>query len=475
VVAGLSPSALVRVLDELLWTLRREGFPISTAEAIDVTRAVEAVGMEHRALVREAVASLVVQRARDRTRFDAAFEAFFSGHRGTLWERLNARGFEERELSALRALLAQLASGGLDSVGSLDTLLERGAELDRLLALANVAPAIDAHSGPQLGFQMHRLLGRIGSGRARQALGVLRARLVDALGARGAALADALADELEASDESVRAYVRRTHEARVAELERERRERRIETSPFASLTDTEIDEVRRAVRRFAERLRVASRVRRRHAMRGRIDPHRTLRLAFRTGGVPFTVARKDRRRDRPKLVLLCDISDSVRAAACFLLEFAYAAQELFERTRSFVFVSDLRETTRLFSREPVSVAIAEAWRGSVGHAGDNSNYGRMLRTFQERHLRDLDRRTTVVVLGDGRTNYHDAALEVLDRIRERARALIWLCTEPRGLWGQGDSAMARYAPRCTGVYEVARAADLERAARVLMIARETVR
>jgi uncharacterized protein with von Willebrand factor type A (vWA) domain len=162
------------------------------------------------------------------------------------------------------------------------------------------------------------------------------------------------------------------------------------------------------------------------------------------------------------------VSDSVRAAACFLLEFTYAAQELFERARSFVFVSDIGETTQLFAREPVRAAIAHAWGGGVVRAGDNSNYGRVLRTFEADHLRSIDRRTTVVILGDGRTNYHDAAPEVLDRIRGRARALLWLCPEPRGQWSEGDSAMTRYAPKCTAVYQVACAADLEHAVRAVL-------
>ena len=145
--------------------------------------------------------------------------------------------------------------------------------------------------------------------------------------------------------------------------------------------------------------------------------------------------------------------------------------ELFERARSFVFVSELGETTDLFAREPVRVAVARAWGGGVVRIGDNSNYGRVLRSFEQLHLRDLDRRTTVVILGDGRTNYHEASADVLDRIRERSRALLWLCPEPRGQWSQGDSAMAAYAPRCTAVHEVRCAADLERAARSLVLRR----
>ena len=189
---------------------------------------------------------------------------------------------------------------------------------------------------------------------------------------------------------------------------------------------------------------------------------------MRTGGAPLDIVRTRRRRNRPKLVVLCDVSDSVRAAAGFLLEFTYAAQELFDRTRTFVFVSDLGETTQLFDHEPVRVAIDRAWRGGVVPAGENSNYGRVLRAFEARHMREIDRATTVVVLGDGRTNYHDASPEVLGRIRARCRALVWLCPEPCGSWATGDSAMARYAPQCTAVHEVSCARDLERAARRLV-------
>jgi uncharacterized protein with von Willebrand factor type A (vWA) domain len=470
--ASPDPRALVRVFDELLWKLRREGFEISTAQAIDALRVVGALGLERRADVRDGIAALVVQRARDRVRFNTAFDDFFAGDPSraprTLWDRLAAQGFVEDEIDALRFILEQFAASGSAGAGPLATLVAGGSELDRLLSISGLSRAIDAYSGLQLGFQTHRVLGQLGAGRARQALAGLRALLVDALGARGGVLADALALELDRADDDVRAYVRGLHEARVAEVESERRQRRLQTTPFAALTDGEIDEVRRAVRRFAERLRGGARVRARHARRGPIDAHGTLRRALRTGGVPFDLVRKRRRRDRPKLMLLCDVSDSVRAAACFLLEFTYAAQELFERARSFVFVSDLGETTSLFARAPVRVAVAQAWGGAVVAASDNSNYGRVLRTFETRHLRELDRRTTVVVLGDGRTNHHDAAPDVLDRIRARARALIWLCPEPRGQWGQGDSAMARYAPHCTAVYEVRCASDLEAAARTLV-------
>jgi uncharacterized protein with von Willebrand factor type A (vWA) domain len=469
---AMDPRALVRVLDEFVWILRREGFEISTAQAIDIARAVVAVGFEREALVREAIACLVVRHPGERPRFDAVFGRFFAPApataRGTLWERLEARGFVALELEALRALLLQLAEARPDAVASFASLTDRGADLDRLLVQSQIARAVDAHSGLMLGYLAHRATREVGAAASREVLASLRPGLADALGARGLALADALVQELEGAEEEVRSFVKRTFEARVSEQELQRRNARADAVPFASLTDAQIEEVRRAVRRLAERLRGAARVRARRARKGRVDPHRTLRAALRTGGVPCVIARTVRRRDRPKVLVLCDISDSVRAAAGFLLEFTFAAQELFQRARSFVFVSELGETTQLFQREPVRVAIDRAWRGGIVHAGENSNYGRVLRAFEARYLRDVDRATTVVILGDGRTNYHDAAPEVLDRIRSRSRALLWLCPEPRGLWTTGDSAMTRYAPRCTAVHEVRCASDLERAARLLV-------
>jgi uncharacterized protein with von Willebrand factor type A (vWA) domain len=154
-----------------------------------------------------------------------------------------------------------------------------------------------------------------------------------------------------------------------------------------------------------------------------------------------------------------------------MLEFVHAAHELFDRTRSFVFVSELGETTELFTRESPSIALGHAYGGSIVSVHSNSNYGRALREFEERHLDELDRRTTVAILGDGRTNYHDDAAEVLDRIRDRAGALLWFTPESRSQWATGDSAMLRYAPKCTAVLQVRCARELEEAARELTMRR----
>src|SRR5262249_37881974 len=152
---------------------------------------------------------------------------------------------------------------------------------------------------------------------------------------RGELLSDALSAELDRTSEEVRAHVNHSFEAREAEKAKERENPNLATKDFTALKDAEVDEVRRALRVFVERLRGGQHVRERRARLGaRIDPHKTLRRALRTHGVPFVLVKKSKKPEKPRLVLLCDVSDSVRLAARFMLELTYVAQELWSKTRS---------------------------------------------------------------------------------------------------------------------------------------------
>lgn len=465
------PRAMLRVVDELLWTLRREGLVVSTAQAIEATRAAALVGFDDRERLMDALAATIVTRASDRARFERAFASYFGAEpRRDLFERLAAQGFSEGELGALRSAFASWVEAGTSADATALALFARGSELEQVLRMAGVVRA--AHSlasEMQLGFVTHRALRAAELPRARTRLSALRTGLVDALGARGDALADALARELDEAESDVRSHfaralVRRDEERRPVRATRE-------ATAFTALDPTEIEDVRRAVRRFAERLRGGASVRKRRARRGAVDPARTLRAAMRTGGVPLRLLHRARTRDKPRLVLLCDISDSVRVAAGFMLELVAAMHDLFDRTRSFVFVSDVAETTALFEALTPAAALAEAYAGTSAHAASNSNYGRALRNFEARFADQLDSRTTVVVLGDGRTNFQDDGEATLRRIRDKVRALYWFCPEAQSGWGTGDSAMLRYAPHCTRVLETRTARDLEEGARLLVRSR----
>ncbi len=461
--------AATRMIDEFLWSLRAAGFTIGTSQAIHAMRAASIVGLADRSRVQLALRALVVQRRRDLERFDTLFARYFgaTARRTTLYERLVQRGFSEEHVAAVSALLDDVAKRD-NAVQSVRPLFERGCALQQLLCLASNRRVMEL-AGNHLahGFVAHRVLEQMGAVRARDELALMRTALRDAFGDDVSdAIALALRDELDAAAGDVRAGVSEMFALEHREVPDD--EKSTETTEFAALTDAELDEARRAVREFARTLKGGARAREKRVRRGRIDPHKTLKRALMTGGVPFERISRARKRSKPALVLLCDVSDSVRAAARFMLEFVYAAQELFSRTRSFVFVSELAETTELFDTEPVSVALGRAYSGELIAVNSNSNYGRVFRDFEQRFAADLTRDMTVVVLGDGRTNYQAAGAELLGRIGQKVRSVIWLCPERPDRWGVGDSAMFEYARYCSQVLSVATVSELEVAARALV-------
>jgi uncharacterized protein with von Willebrand factor type A (vWA) domain len=208
-------------------------------------------------------------------------------------------------------------------------------------------------------------------------------------------------------------------------------------------------------------------VRSRHARRGSLDVRATLRKALATGGVPFEAAYRGKRARRPKLVLLCDVSDSVRASARFMLLFVHAVQRIFADARSFVFVSELADASAVFKRESAQRAVELAYGGSLVRVSDNSHYGRVWRRMRERHGDALDARTTLVVLGDGRTNHFDPGEQAFAELAARVERVLWLSPEPESAWRSGDSALPAYRPHCDQVLPVYDLASLKIAARAL--------
>lgn len=453
--ASAAPLGFSRVLAELVAVLRRAGLDVSPVEAIDVQRAAIAVGLGSREDLRAALRAVVVVRPEQIGEFDRSFDAFFRAEgvgQGTFFERLAAAGFKADELDALRGHLREAEAAGASGFGA---IAAGGGDLERLLQIAGRDAGLERmQSNLQIGFFAARLLEHAGLPKMESGLAQLRQALREALGERGDALADAVVAELERMRRAARTHVEETYRRRNADPYAELRKRQLETRAFSALDLEETESIELEVKRLAERLRGRQSVRRKRRRRGELDLRRTLRRAQSTGGVPFSPVLRRRRRDKPKLVILCDVSDSVRAAARFLLLFVYAVQELFAATRTFVFVSEIGETTTLFREHPVARAIQLAYGGTVIPVASNSNYGRALGAFVERYPTAIDRRTTVLIVGDGRNNYHDPNVAALRLLEGRAGRIVWLNPEARGAWGFGDSAMALYKKHCAEVHTV---------------------
>jgi hypothetical protein len=459
---------------EFAGVLRHGGVRVSPAEVADAVEAAAAVGLLDRASFRAAARATLVKRAADVPIFDRLFDLYFSGLGRVL------EGLEEGLLARLEAA-GRIDAAALDAVRrALSRLLEGMSPLARAVLegdAARVARLLraaaleldfsDLRTAPQLGFYGRRLLAGAGGAALARDLDALEAALgAEGLGAEARrAVAEQLALALRAVEEAARRYAEVEQRARA---ERGRREA-LSGTGFTRLSREQVVRTEVAVRRLAERLKARMVKRERSRRRGALAVRRTLRRNLGVGGVPAQLVFRQRRPERPDVVVLCDVSDSVRHVSRLMLLFLYTLQTLFTRVRSFVFVSELGEVTGAFREEKdVSRAADLATAGKVVSLAGNSNYGRALLAFHRDHLGAVTRRTTVIVIGDGRTNYHAPQDWVLGEIRRKARRVVWICPEERWAWGSGDSEMPRYAAQVDRVAVVTCLADLEEAAEELV-------
>ena len=229
-------------------------------------------------------------------------------------------------------------------------------------------------------------------------------------------------------------------------MEKFRRESLLEKS-FYNLSEDEIRQMRDVVTRLAQRIKNILSIRRRRLRKGKLDLHTMLRRNMAHGGVPFEVIYKQRKKDRPKLVILCDVSSSVANVSRFMLQFVYQLQECFNKIRAFVFVSELGEVTQLFKDLEVNQAIDKALDGGdVINVYTRSNFGHAFHHFYKNFLASIDNKTTVLILGDARNNYNDPRAWCVRDIHTKAKNVVWLNPESPSAWGFGDSVMDKYLP-----------------------------
>jgi hypothetical protein len=288
----------------------------------------------------------------------------------------------------------------------------------------------------------------------------------------------------ESEDVLVQRLARDEARARVemlkAEIEREIRERLVDDRGAQALAKSvrkplpedldvmhanrdEMAQLERALRPLSRKLavRLARRRRRRH--RGPIDLRHTVRRSLSTGGVPIDLRFKPPRPAKPEIIVIADISGSVASFARFTLHLVHAISSQFSKVRSFVFVDGLDEVSRLFEgvddpSEAVARINAEA---DVIAFDGHSDYGRAFLTFHERFADQITKRSTILILGDARNNYHQAHAEVIADLKYRARAVYWLNPEPTSYWDSGDSIVSQYAPYCDKVIECRTLRQLE--------------
>ena len=436
--------SLLDTLEGFTGALRQAGVPAGTSEVLDATRVLGAVDLLDRPQLRAGLAAALVKRPVHRPTFDLLFDLWWPPAVGDPLDLTERRDDEpgeagergEPDLDALRDELRQLLLEGDD---------------EALRRFARLAVAELGHAGAQPGRQSwftYRVLRALSPD-------TLIASMLDALLAgepRGGLAEQVARQRLQERIAALRAYVEAEVRRRVAE-ERDRDQvARSALPPLADQVDflraqrEELAAMRRTVHPLARRLASRLAARRRLGREGRLDVRRTVRASLGTGGVPVETHHRPRRVHKPELVVFCDVSGSVAGFAHFTLMLTAALREQFSRVRAFAFIDTCDEVTRLFGP---GADLADSVRRLAREADlvaydGHSDYGNALRVFVDRFPDAVGPKTSLLVLGDARTNYRDPGIALLKGLVDRSRHAYWLNPEPRREWNSGDSMARRY-------------------------------
>ena len=233
---------------------------------------------------------------------------------------------------------------------------------------------------------------------------------------------------------------------------------------FMHATRDEMVSLRKAIYPLTRKLAVRLARKRRHGRKGPLDFRRTVRTSLSYGGVPADPKFKYPRPAKPEIFVIADISGSVAAFARFTLQLVYAISGQFSKVRSFVFIDGLDEVTKYFEKvEDITEAIHRVnTEADVIWVDGHSDYGHAFEVFWDKYGKEISPKTTVILLGDARNNYHASQAWVIKEIRRKARHVYWLNPEPKSYWNTGDSILNEYAAHVDGTFECRNLRQLER-------------
>lgn len=482
-----------RNLTRFIRALRSAGVDVSTAEAIDAAQVLALVGFHDREVMKTSMGVALAKSEEEKILHDQLFEQYFSApaHAPPAPPREPAKsddaqsGDESSEQSQGsgespsgegQQKSGQSSGGGgsepargRPSPGDfpdLQELAESGdaGRIATAIARAGAATGVDdIRFQSQTAYFVRRMMEQLG-------LEALENRLLARMRERtpeAQADVEAMIAARTSIQREVRAYVDQRFELFGRSATDAFMNEVAATRAIGALSVRDMERMKAVVAKMAKRLAVRHGRRRRVENRGQLDVRRTLRANAGHDGVPFDIVWKRKHKDRPKIVAICDVSGSVASYVRFLLLFLYALREKVTDLRAFAFSNRLVDIGRILETQGFEAAMTRI----IDEVGSGStDYGQALADLHEQHWEVIDRRTTILMLGDGRSNYGDPRLDIIEEATDRAKRLVWLCPEPASRWGSGDSCMLQYKPFCSPLSHCATATDLEQALDDILLA-----
>lgn len=441
---------LLDVFSEFVDELRAGGVPVSTTEVLDAMEALRHLPLEDREALKLGLAAALVKQEGHWHTYDALFELYFS---------LQGRGLGAMTGEGVDEVLGEADGDGLtpSELAELayQALMSGDPEAMAALARAAVGRFAGMEPGRPVGgsYYVFKTLRQLQADALLERL----LRSANEIGdLEGLVLAEDYRQRLERLRDAIGSEVHRrlVADRGAKQVARALRRPLPEDVDFMHLGRDELIALQRTVQPLARKLAVHL-ARKRRRPDGRLDFRATMRRSLSSGGAPADPRFKARHRSKPELWVLADISGSVAAFARFTLQLVYALSSQFSRTRSWAFIDGVDEVTDLLkgSDDMAQAVHAINNQADVIWAEGHSDYGHALTDFAERWGRELTARTTVLVLGDARNNYHAVQPWAVAELARRSRHIWWLNPEPRAYWDTGDSVLAQYGAHCSGVYE----------------------
>ena len=474
-------AAMLDVFQGFVHELRAAGLPVSMTENLDAMRAVEHVSFADRDALKSALAATLVKHHGHWKVFDTVFDVYFSFlSRGVDGDGADGDGADGDAAAQLAAMMMQAANQGGGAMGDvsnedlarmlMDAMMNMNRDALRAIAGAAVTRFAGMEPGRPVGgaYYLYRTLRQL------DAEGLV-AKLMAQAQAQGdigdGDLDERLAREdfesrLAVLKEIIEAEIRRrlVADRGVEAMARTLRKPLPEDVDFMHASREEMQSLQKAIYPLTRALAARLAQRRRRRNRGHLDFRATVRHSLSYGGVPAEPKFRHPKPSKPEIMVIADISGSVASFARFTLQFVYAMASEFSKVRSWVFIDGIDEVTRFFQEaDEIGDAIQRVnTEADVVWVDGHSDYGHALEVWHDRYIHEVTHKSSIIILGDARNNYHAPQSWTIAEMQKRARRVFWLDPEPRGYWDTGDSIVSEYARYCDAAHECRNLRQLQR-------------
>ena len=440
---------MVDFLRDFIHILRSSDLRVSTSESIDAMNVVSEIGLDDKSLLRDSLSFSLAKTLREKEIFNECFDNFFEEN------YMNLKSDELPEENHERDIKFDDLNNSENMQKSLEELYKNSDKTSLMTAMALAARDAnlqDIKLFTQVGMFTRKIFDEMG-------LETLNNDIFQASRQGDTKRESELKNIRESLRLEIRDYVENQVKLRTTNAGNQLREDALSQMRLTQADKSDYQIMSGIIKKMARRLISVHSRRKRKSQRGMLDIRSTIRANQEYDGILFETIWKKTKVDRPKIVALCDVSGSVANVSRFFLMFLHSLTEILPNVRTFAFSNKAGEVTDLFENKDIEVAAAETL---LLNGGGSTDYGQAFVDLEGLLENNIDRKTTVIILGDARSNYGDPRCDVLKTIQEKSKRILFLNPEPKSVWGTGDSEMLRFVPYCSKSKVCSSLFDLER-------------